>query len=186
MVRPYRRPVVHRGLTPRSMMVKDVGGGVILVASLTDHIEEYLKRMLAISMRNFVEIQRADLARKFSCVPSQVNYVLSSRFSPARGYLVESRRGGSGYIRIYRIVQPGGRNWAEIFSEMDSVPFEPARTKQFLKLILEEKFLSRREAQMMGTLLQDKHYRGCDGAEMRQIQKRLFRASLEAVLKNSY
>ena len=50
------------------------------------------------------ELQRATLAEQFSCVPSQINYVISTRFSPERGYIVESRRGGGGYIRI----TPGG------------------------------------------------------------------------------
>ncbi|MDR2614945.1 MAG: CtsR family transcriptional regulator [Oscillospiraceae bacterium] len=49
------------------------------------------------------EIQRADLASRFNCVPSQINYVISTRFSPERGYIVESRRGGNGYIRITRV-----------------------------------------------------------------------------------
>ncbi len=156
------------------------------MASLTDHIEEYLKKLLAISTRNYVEIQRAELARKFSCVPSQVNYVLNSRFSPERGYLVESRRGGSGYIRIYRVVHPQARIWKDVLREMEAGSFEPARAKQFLKRIYEEKFLSRREAQMMSILLQDKHYRGLSREESRELQKRLFQASLEAILKSSY
>lgn len=161
-------------------------GRVVPVASLTDHIEEYLKKMLAISTRNYVQIQRADLARKFSCVPSQVNYVLSSRFSAASGYLVESRRGGGGYIRIYRIVNPQSRGWVKLLSELESVPFEPVQAEQFLKLILEEKALSRREAQMISVLLQEEHYQGLDPEEAREMQKKLFRASLEAILKNSY
>lgn len=156
------------------------------MASLTDHIEEYLKKLLAISTRNYVDIRRAELARKFSCVPSQVNYVLSRRFSAARGYLVESRRGGSGYIRIYRIVHPQGRSWVEILSELESAPFEPAQAKQFLKLILEERVLSRREAQMIGVLLQDHNYRGLDLEEVREIQRKLFQAVLETIIKNRY
>jgi len=50
------------------------------------------------------ELQRAELATRFNCVPSQINYVISTRFSPERGYVVESRRGGGGYIRIKRVV----------------------------------------------------------------------------------
>jgi len=50
-----------------------------------------------------VELQRSDLAQRFGCVPSQINYVMSTRFSPERGYIVESRRGGNGYIRITRV-----------------------------------------------------------------------------------
>ena len=50
-----------------------------------------------------LELQRSDLAARFNCVPSQINYVMSTRFSPERGYIVESRRGGNGYIRITRV-----------------------------------------------------------------------------------
>lgn len=50
-----------------------------------------------------LEVQRSDLAARFNCVPSQINYVMSTRFSPERGYIVESRRGGNGYIRITRV-----------------------------------------------------------------------------------
>lgn len=50
-----------------------------------------------------VELQRNDLAQRFNCVPSQINYVMSTRFSPEHGYIVESRRGGNGYIRITRV-----------------------------------------------------------------------------------
>lgn len=50
------------------------------------------------------EIQRNEMAQTLGCVPSQINYVISSRFTPERGYIVESRRGGGGYIRISRVV----------------------------------------------------------------------------------
>ena len=55
------------------------------------------------------ELQRSMLAERFNCVPSQINYVISTRFSPERGYLVESRRGGGGYIRITRVQAPPAR-----------------------------------------------------------------------------
>ena len=51
-----------------------------------------------------IEIQRNELAQTIGCVPSQINYVLSSRFTPEHGYMIESRRGGGGYIRIRRVV----------------------------------------------------------------------------------
>lgn len=50
-----------------------------------------------------LELQRSDLAARFNCVPSQINYVMSTRFSPEHGYIVESRRGEGGYIRISRV-----------------------------------------------------------------------------------
>ena len=49
------------------------------------------------------ELQRAELANRFNCVPSQINYVIATRFSPEHGYIVESRRGGGGFIRISRV-----------------------------------------------------------------------------------
>ena len=53
------------------------------------------------------ELQRSELANRFNCVPSQINYVISTRFSPEHGYIVESRRGGGGFIRITRVsMQP--------------------------------------------------------------------------------
>ena len=55
------------------------------------------------------ELQRSMLAERFNCVPSQINYVISTRFSPERGYLVESRRAGGGYIRITRVQAPPAR-----------------------------------------------------------------------------
>ena len=55
------------------------------------------------------ELQRAELAQRFNCVPSQINYVISTRFSPEHGYIVESRRGGNGYIRITRVYSPASQ-----------------------------------------------------------------------------
>ena len=69
---------------------------------LSELIEEYIKNMIADS-DEFVEFGRNELAEYFNCVPSQINYVISTRFSPERGYYVESRRGGGGNIKIRRI-----------------------------------------------------------------------------------
>lgn len=70
------------------------------MATLADIIEEHIKRMLARAGGSVVEIRRCDVAEQFECVPSQINYVLETRFTPQNGYYVESRRGGGGYIRI--------------------------------------------------------------------------------------
>ena len=69
---------------------------------MTDLVAEYIMNMLE-SCNGHAEIQRNELAEEMGCVPSQINYVLTSRFTPEQGYLVESRRGGGGYIRITRI-----------------------------------------------------------------------------------
>ncbi|GBF73399.1 hypothetical protein PA598K_01688 [Paenibacillus sp. 598K] len=74
--------------------------------NISDTLEHYLKQLLQESAEGAVEIQRNDLADRFSCVPSQINYVISTRFTLEKGYLVESKRGGGGYIRIQRVELP--------------------------------------------------------------------------------
>ena len=70
---------------------------------ISDLIANFLQASLEEAENGVLEIQRSDLAQRFNCVPSQINYVMSTRFSPERGYIVESRRGGNGYIRITRV-----------------------------------------------------------------------------------
>ena len=69
---------------------------------VSDIIARFIDEMLR-DTGGIAELQRAELASRFNCVPSQINYVISTRFSPEHGYIVESRRGGGGYIRIKRI-----------------------------------------------------------------------------------
>ena len=70
---------------------------------ISDLIASFLQDSLEEAENGVLEIQRSDLAQRFNCVPSQINYVMTTRFSPERGYIVESRRGGNGYIRITRV-----------------------------------------------------------------------------------
>ena len=69
---------------------------------VSDIIAEFIDEVLS-ETGGTAELQRAELASRFNCVPSQINYVISTRFSPEHGYIVESRRGGGGYIRITRV-----------------------------------------------------------------------------------
>ncbi|ADE56698.1 MAG: CtsR family transcriptional regulator [Aminobacterium colombiense] len=74
------------------------------MSSLTEVIEDYINKLFQEEMEEeAISLRRKDLAEFFGCVPSQINYVLRSRFTPERGYIVESQRGGHGYIRIVRI-----------------------------------------------------------------------------------
>ena len=75
---------------------------------LSDAIEQFIKELLNEEAPE-VELKRNELAEYFGCAPSQINYVLATRFSPDHGYLTESRRGGGGYIRIVRVVQSGSQ-----------------------------------------------------------------------------
>ena len=69
---------------------------------MSDMIEEFIKEMFQ-EDNDYIEIQRNDLAEQFNCVPSQINYVIETRFKPSQGYYVESKRGGGGHIAIKKI-----------------------------------------------------------------------------------
>ena len=72
--------------------------------NMADAIESFIVGQLLAASKNTVLVQRNELADRLSCAPSQISYVLSTRFTPEKGYLVESRRGGGGFIRIVRIL----------------------------------------------------------------------------------
>ena len=71
--------------------------------SITDVIEEFILSTMA--QDDMIELSRNDLAKYFSCVPSQINYVLNTRFTLNKGYLIESARGGAGFVKVIRINQ---------------------------------------------------------------------------------
>jgi len=88
------------------------------VARLSDIIEAFIKQMIN-DTDGSIEIQRNELANYFKCVPSQINYVIDTRFNNERGYYVESRRGGGGYIKIKRInIKRPGNYLMHIISSM--------------------------------------------------------------------
>ena len=85
------------------------------MSSISDIIERYLKKIINESEDGVIEIKRSELADIFQCVPSQINYVISTRFTVEKGYIVESKRGGGGFIRIQKVRY---KNRHEIFDEM--------------------------------------------------------------------
>jgi len=84
---------------------------------ISDMIEEFIKELF--DEEDSIEIQRNDLAEKFNCVPSQINYVISTRFKPNQGYYVESQRGGGGHITIKKVNFTKSNYLMHIISNMD-------------------------------------------------------------------
>ena len=122
---------------------------------ITDLIASFLQDSLETAEDGVLEVQRSDLAQRFNCVPSQINYVMSTRFSPERGYIVESRRGGNGYIRITRVRVDRQTLMMHVINSLgDSVDLASARA--ILSNLVQSGALEHSVGQMILTAVGDK------------------------------
>jgi len=117
--------------------------------NITDLIEQYLKEIIHGSTAGVIEIQRSDLADKFSCVPSQINYVISTRFTLEKGYYVESKRGGGGYIRIQRVDLPSVEAVQRHIAQTVGGQIDQTAAEGLIYQLEEARFLTAREAHML-------------------------------------
>ncbi|HHT35585.1 MAG: CtsR family transcriptional regulator [Candidatus Wallacebacter cryptica] len=124
------------------------------MASLADLIESYIKQQLRRSENQAIAISRAQLAELFSCVPSQINYVLTTRFTMERGYMIESRRGGGGYIRIVRVDKSDRPRMAEQLLLEIGDEISESQAEQFLASFRELGVLSDKQKRVIRALLQ--------------------------------
>jgi transcriptional regulator CtsR len=116
------------------------------VANLADIIEQHILELLARS--EDLSIQRSGLASVFHCVPSQITYVLETRFTPARGFRVESRRGGGGFIRITKIdIMPG--DILRVIDERIGEALDAREAEHYIMYLRDQEVLSPREASLM-------------------------------------
>lgn len=119
---------------------------------LSNIIEEFIKDML--SEADMIELQRNELANKFNCVPSQINYVISTRFSPERGYSVESRRGGGGYIKITK-AQPDNEGYIMKILKLVGDYISQQEMIGVIQNLYEYELLTKREATIIIAALSD-------------------------------
>lgn len=120
-----------------------------MMSNISDVIEQYLKQIFKQAAQDAIEIKRSEIADQFQCVPSQINYVINTRFTIEKGYIVESKRGGGGYIRIIRVKH---QDKSELIDEIIEM-INPAVTQQaavdVLERLLEEELITGREAKIM-------------------------------------
>ncbi|WP_188456352.1 CtsR family transcriptional regulator [Virgibacillus oceani] len=123
------------------------------MGNISDIIEQHLKQILQKAAQDAIEIKRSEIADQFQCVPSQINYVINTRFTVEKGYIVESKRGGGGYIRIIRIKH---QDKAELIDEIIEM-INPTITQQaavdVLERLLEEKLITEREAKLIASAI---------------------------------
>lgn len=124
------------------------------MANISDLIEAFLLDTLGDD--DSLSISRNKLANYFSCAPSQINYVLSTRFTPERGYVIESRRGGGGSITVVRLNQPPHEMLEELIGQTIADGLSYHRACQILDRMTAEGLLQGRETQILKTALSDK------------------------------
>lgn len=117
--------------------------------NISDIIEGYLKAIIEEGKNEAIEIKRSEVAEKFQCVPSQINYVIKTRFTAERGYLVESKRGGGGYIRIYRVRANTHKDLIEHILSALETRVSQTMALDILYRLLEEEAISERESKVI-------------------------------------
>ena len=124
------------------------------MSSISNIIEDFIKNLM--KEQSNIQIQRNELANLFNCAPSQINYVLTTRFTIEKGYHIESRKGGGGYIQIIRLNRNKFQYILDIINEKlnDEISFR--ETKRIIDGLYEIDTITFRESQIILNALDDK------------------------------
>ena len=120
--------------------------------NMSDLIESYLKNVLL--SNETVEIRRSEIADQFNCVPSQINYVINTRFTIQQGYVVESKRGGGGYIRIMKVNLVDEMDILNTLGDLIPPQLSVREANHLSQNLYENELISKREAQMMALMME--------------------------------
>ena len=146
------------------------------------NLSNIIAHMISDMMENQdeVEIQRNTLAQTVGCVPSQINYVLASRFTPERGYIVESRRGGGGYIKITRIHCDRGTALMHTLNAIGDTLDEKTCRSHLVNLVYLD-LLTKRDASLLLAATGDNALRLIDPARRDAVRAAIFKQMLLAL-----
>ncbi|WP_155970311.1 CtsR family transcriptional regulator [Streptococcus ruminantium] len=149
----------------------------MVMKNTSDYIEEHIKAIL--EQVSVAELRRSELASRFEVVPSQINYVIKTRFTASRGYIVESKRGGGGYIRIGRITFSDKHELVHDLLKNMGSQLSATVYADILQLLFDEKLMTEREGNLFLAAGTDeilgKEADSIRARMMRQILRRLDR-----------
>lgn len=148
--------------------------------NISDIIENYLKNVLELSESEIVEIKRSEIADKFQCVPSQINYVINTRFTVERGYVVESKRGGGGYIRIMKVKAHDQVHLIDQLVALITQTISQNTAADIIFRLVEEEIISEREAKIMLSVM-DRSVIMVELPERDILRGRMLRAMLDTL-----
>lgn len=119
------------------------------MSNISDVIEAYLKQILKSQGKNSIEIKRNEIADRFQCVPSQINYVINTRFTLEKGYIIESKRGGGGYIRISRVQHHDRAELIDELIKLANPKVSQQAAEDMLERLREKEIISKREERLI-------------------------------------
>ena len=122
--------------------------GEMEVKPLSDEIESFIRSLLS-EDQDQVDVQRNELAGYFRCAPSQITYVLATRFTPDRGFMIESRRGGGGYVRIIRLRRVSGDHLFYLINQRIGGSLTAQEAHSIVKQLHENGVITEREGALM-------------------------------------
>ena len=132
-----------------------------------------------------IEFQRNLLAQDVGCVPSQINYVLSSRFTPERGYIVESRRGGGGCVRITRVSYDKNTLIMNVINSVGAYLSENTANDHLINL-MRHQLISRRDGVIIASALSDSNFKGLPAEIKDAVRACIFKQTLLSIIKQDY
>ena len=148
--------------------------------NISDIIEGYLKEVIELHGQGHIEIKRNELAKQFACAPSQINYVINTRFTTEHGYFVESKRGGGGYIRILRVTIHSKKNLLDEMEEQIGEAIAQTNAERIIYRLLDEDIVSEREAGLMKAVM-DRTTLQLGLPVRDEVRARLMRAMLQTI-----
>ena len=140
---------------------------------MSDLVAQYILNMLE-AQDGSAEIQRNELAGSLGCVPSQINYVITSRFTPEQGYIVESRRGGGGYIRISRVKMDKGTAVMHIVNSVGNT-LDRATAEAMLNNMLQRELMQLQTAKAIAAALSDRTLQSIEQERRDKLRADLFK-----------
>ncbi|MBU3204204.1 CtsR family transcriptional regulator [Clostridium algidicarnis] len=151
------------------------------MATLSDIIETFIKSLLEENDGEKLQIQRNELASQFSCAPSQINYVLTTRFTTDKGYIIESRRGGGGYI-VIRQTKDSHEHVKDMINEKigESITCECAIS--LIEILIDIEILKDREGQIVKMAINDRALASINIEDRNKIRAELLKSMIMVVL----
>lgn len=151
------------------------------MAGLTSDIEYFLKQLLDNSSDGVLEIGRNELANRFDCAPSQINYVLTTRFTTYKGYYVESKRGGNGFVKIITISRSKDEYIENVIKEIGKTLTE-SQAVEIIKDLYNKNYLDKNQAKIMKYAVSENSLTNVDIKKRNIVRKDILKNMLISVL----